>query len=92
MATRVLIIDDDRDSSEFLKLLVEPHGNLVRTAATGAEARDILKTWRPEVALMDLVLPDADGLDLLRDFKEVSPETQVIMVTATAACRRPSRR
>jgi DNA-binding NtrC family response regulator len=81
MSTRVLIIDDDRDSSEFLKLLVEPHGNLVRTAADGAQAREILREWQPEVVLMDLMLPDVDGLDLLRDFKDASPETQVIMVT-----------
>src|ERR1700686_2972905 len=81
MSIRILIIDDDRDSSEFLKLLVEPHGNLVKTAANGAEAREILRAWRPEVALMDLMLPDVEGLDLLRDFRNTSPETQVIMVT-----------
>lgn len=81
MSTRVLIIDDDRDTSAFLRLLVEPRGDLVRTAADGAQAREILRSWRPELVLMDLMLPDVDGLDLLRDFKETSPETQVIMVT-----------
>jgi len=81
MATRVLIIDDDRDTAEFLKLLVEPRGDLARTASDAAQAREILRAWRPEVVLMDLMLPDADGLDLLRDFKEASPETQIIMVT-----------
>ncbi len=81
MATRVLIIDDDRDTAEFLKLLVEPRGDLARTASDAAQAREILRSWRPEVVLMDLMLPDADGIDLLRDFKEASPETQVIMVT-----------
>jgi DNA-binding NtrC family response regulator len=81
MATRVLIIDDDRDTADFLKLLVEPRGDLARTASDAAQAREILRSWRPEVALMDLMLPDADGIDLLKDFKEASPETQVIMVT-----------
>jgi DNA-binding NtrC family response regulator len=81
MVTRILIIDDDRDSAEFLKLLVEPRGDLARTASDATQAREILRAWRPEVVLMDLMLPDADGLDLLRDFKEASPETQVIMVT-----------
>ena len=81
MATRVLIIDDDRDTADFLKLLVEPRGDLARTASDAAQAREILRSWRPEVVLMDLMLPDADGIDLLRDFKEASPETQVIMVT-----------
>ena len=81
MATRVLIIDDDRDTADFLKLLVEPRGDLARTASDAAQAREILRSWRPEVVLMDLMLPDADGIDLLKDFKEASPETQVIMVT-----------
>jgi DNA-binding NtrC family response regulator len=81
VAARVLIIEDDRDSAEFLKLLVEPRGYLVRTAATGQEARDSLTTWRPELVLMDMMLPDAQGLDLLRHFREASPETQIIMVT-----------
>src|SRR5918992_135585 len=81
MATRVLIIDDDRDTADFLKLLVEPRGDLARTASDAAQAREILRSWRPEVVLMDLMLPDADGIDLLKDFKEASPDTQVIMVT-----------
>jgi DNA-binding NtrC family response regulator len=81
VAARVLIIEDDRDSAEFLKLLVEPRGYLVRTAGTGQEARDSLTTWRPELVLMDMMLPDAQGLDLLRHFRETSPETQIIMVT-----------
>jgi DNA-binding NtrC family response regulator len=81
VAARVLIIEDDRDSAEFLKLLVEPRGYLVRTAASAQEARDSLTTWRPELVLMDMMLPDAQGLDLLRHFREASPETQIIMVT-----------
>jgi DNA-binding NtrC family response regulator len=81
VAARVLIIEDDRDSADFLKLLVEPRGYLVRTAASAQEARDSLTTWRPELVLMDMMLPDAQGLDLLRHFREASPETQIIMVT-----------
>src|SRR5205823_14786238 len=81
VAARLLIIDDEPDASEFMKLLVEPRGYLVRTATSGAEARRVLQTWQPEIILMDLMLPDADGLELLREFKEASPESQVIMVT-----------
>jgi len=81
VAARLLIIDDEPDASEFMKLLVEPRGYLVRTALNAAEARQVLETWQPEIILMDLMLPDADGLELLREFKEASPESQVIMVT-----------
>jgi DNA-binding NtrC family response regulator len=85
VAARLLIIDDEPDSSEFLRVLVEPRGYLVRTASSAAEAREVLQTWQPEIVLMDLMLPDADGLDLLREFKEASPESQVIMVTGYAS-------
>jgi DNA-binding NtrC family response regulator len=81
VAARLLIIDDEPDASEFMKLLVEPRGYLVRTASSGAEARKVLETWQPEIVLMDLMLPDVGGLDLLREFKETSPESQIIMVT-----------
>src|SRR4051794_31507648 len=56
MGTRVLIIDDDRDTAEFLKLLVEPRGDLARTASDAAQSKEILRAWRPEVVLMDLML------------------------------------
>ena len=52
MPTRVLIIDDDRDTAEFLKLLVEPRGDLARTASDAAQAKEILRAWRPEVAFL----------------------------------------
>jgi len=80
-ATRVLIIDDDRDTAEGLTLLIEPRGYAARTAATGREARAILRAWEPQLVLMDMVLPDVQGLELLREFRESRPETQVIMVT-----------
>ena len=81
VAARLLIIDDEPDACEFMKLLVEPRGYLVRTASNGVEARAVLETWQPEFVFMDLMLPDVDGLDLLREFKDASPECQVIMVT-----------
>jgi DNA-binding NtrC family response regulator len=81
VAARLLIIDDEPDSSEFLKLLVEPRGYLVRTAQNAVEARKVLETWQPEIVLMDLILPDTDGIELLKEFKESTPESQVIMVT-----------
>ena len=87
MATgpRLLIIDDEPDASECLRLLVEPRGYRVRTAETAAEARQVLRAWQPEMVLMDLFLPDADGLDLLREFKDASPECQIIMVTGCSS-------
>jgi DNA-binding NtrC family response regulator len=88
VSARLLIVDDEPDASEFMKLLVEPRGYLVRSASTAEEARRLFQTWRPELVMMDLMLPDADGLELLREFKEANPESQVIMVTGYGSVAR----
>jgi DNA-binding NtrC family response regulator len=81
MKTRILIVEDHADSAEFLRLLLEPEGYVVEIASSGARARQALPTFKPEIILMDLVLPDVEGLDLLREFRATSPESCVIVVS-----------
>jgi DNA-binding NtrC family response regulator len=78
---RVLVVDDEPDAAEALTLLLKPRGYDVRVAGTGDAARSAVSSWRPHVVLLDLMLPDVNGLDLLRDFRAAAPETQVVMVT-----------
>ena len=78
---RLLIVEDEADAAASLELLLEPRGYQVKTAATAAEARVHFDEWRPGLVLMDLMLPDASGLDLLVEFKTGNPEAQMIMVT-----------
>jgi DNA-binding NtrC family response regulator len=77
----MLIVEDHADSAEFLRVMLEPQGYLVHTAASALQAREELTTWKPELVLMDLMLPDVEGLDLLHDFRRLSPSTQVIVVS-----------
>jgi DNA-binding NtrC family response regulator len=81
MKTRILIVEDHADSAEFLRLLLEPEGYIVEVAGSGQQARHSLVSFKPEVILMDLMLPDVEGLDLLREFRAASPETCVIVVS-----------
>ena len=81
MKLRILIVEDHADSAEFLRVLLEPEGYIVQTAATGKQAREIVVASHPDIILMDLVLPDVEGLDLLREFRTISPETCVIVVS-----------
>src|SRR5436853_7865847 len=78
---RMLIIEDDADSAEFLRLMLQPEGYEVRTASTAEQARSELTDWHPELVLMDLMLPDVEGLGMLHDFRRISPATQVIVVS-----------
>src|SRR3954467_7093567 len=81
LTTKMLIVEDHADSAEFLRLLLEPQGYIVHPAASAQQAREELTTWKPELVLMDLMLPDVEGLDLLHDFRRISPSTQVIVVS-----------
>ena len=81
MKTRILIVEDHADSAEFLRLLLEPEGYIVQVAASGQQARESLTSFKPEIILMDVMLPDVEGLDLLRELRAASPETCVIVVS-----------
>ena len=81
MSMSVLIIEDDADSAEFMRLLLEPEGYTVKTAATAQLARAEVASSSPDLILMDLMLPDVEGLDLLREFRAMRPESQVIVVS-----------
>jgi DNA-binding NtrC family response regulator len=78
---RVLVVDDEPDAAEALTLLLKPRGHDVRVAKTGDEAKAVVGAWRPHVVLLDLMLPDVNGLELLRDLRNDAPDTQVVMVT-----------
>ena len=61
---RVLVVDDDQDSAELLVLLLEMHGHHARTAHTGADALRAASEFRPQVAILDVGLPDMTGYEL----------------------------
>jgi DNA-binding NtrC family response regulator len=78
---RVLAIDDEPAMIEWLKILLEHEGYEVRTAMIGTRGEEIFKTWKPDVVITDMMLPDVDGLELLRKFKQTHADTEVIVVT-----------
>lgn len=64
--TRVLVVDDDRDSCAVVASLLAGAGAQVRTATGASEALDVLRRWWPTVLVSDLSMPGRDGYDLLR--------------------------
>lgn len=63
-AHRILVVEDDRDSSEILELILASAGYAVRTAADASEALMVAVEHRPEVAIIDIGLPVVSGLDV----------------------------
>lgn len=66
----VLIVDDNLDASEVLAMLVEAEGFTAATARTLGEAREQIVAQRPRVVLLDVNLPDGNGLNLLAEIKD----------------------
>ncbi|MBI4641939.1 MAG: sigma-54-dependent Fis family transcriptional regulator, partial [Candidatus Tectomicrobia bacterium] len=82
MTVRVLVADDDPVTCALLSESLTREGYEVEVASGGREALE-LGTAKPfDVALVDIMMPDLDGPDVLRALKEVSPATIVIMMTA----------
>jgi len=78
----VLIIDDERPVLMTLEALLKRHGYQVDTAPTAAQGLKVLKSKSPTLVLLDLRLPDADGLEMLDRIKNELPAVQVIILTA----------
>jgi DNA-binding NtrC family response regulator len=78
----ILIIDDERPILLTLTALLERHAYQVESASTAAAGLKLLKTKSPSLVLLDLQLPDAQGLQTLDQIKTDAPETQVIILTA----------
>jgi two-component system, NtrC family, response regulator AtoC len=81
---RVLVVDDEKLISWSLAAMLKKGGYEVETAASGSEAIRKFKTFQPELVMLDICLPDVDGLELLKTFKGENEELYVIMITAYA--------
>ena len=78
---KVLAIDDEPSMTEWLRILLEHAGYEVKTALIGTRGEEIFKSWQPDAVVIDMLLPDVDGIELVRKFKQLDPETEVIMIT-----------
>jgi len=81
MKRRVLIADDEKNTREGLRLLFQDRPLVVRLAADGEEALQIVRAEPVDVVLADLKMPKIDGLELLKRIKRESPQTEVIILT-----------
>src|SRR6185369_8813940 len=75
---KILITEDEESLRFVLQKALETEGYWVQTAANGTTARRLLTDNHFDVSLMDIKLPDCDGLDLLKDLKEHGVDTAMI--------------
>lgn len=77
----ILVVDDEHGVRQSFNMVLKDEYNLL-LAGTGQEAIDIFTKNSIDMILLDICLPDSDGLELLEKFKEADPKTEIIMVTA----------
>jgi DNA-binding NtrC family response regulator len=78
---KVLIVDDEYLIRYSLKKLIEREGYAAFTAGTGHEALRLFEEQRPDIVILDIRLPDSNGLSLLKTIKESCPSVAMIMAT-----------
>ena len=81
MDTKLLIVDDDPNICEMLKLYFENEGYKVKTACDGIEGLATFKLTDPDLVLLDIMMPRKDGWQVCREIREVSSKP-IIMITA----------
>ena len=81
MDTKLLIVDDDVNICDMLKLYFENEGYKVKTANDGASGLANFKMYDPDLVLLDIMMPKKDGWQVCREIREISPKP-VIMITA----------
>jgi two-component system, OmpR family, response regulator MprA len=85
VATKVLIVDDDRSVAEMLRRNLAYEGFAVEVALDGPAALDLTRDRQPELIVLDLMLPGIDGLEVLRRLRAAGDATPVLMLTARDA-------
>jgi DNA-binding response OmpR family regulator len=79
---KILVIDDDIHIQRLYKEECEEEGYEVVIASNGKEAIELFDTENPDIVTLDILLPDVDGIRLLRQMKEKNPKVPIIMSTA----------
>ena len=86
MGTSVIVVEDDLDSQEVLaEYLQMKEIQVIAKAANGKEAVELYEKFKPEIVLLDVIMPGYDGFYALEKIKEIDPKAKVIFVTAATA-------
>ncbi|MBB3041400.1 two-component system OmpR family response regulator [Nocardioides soli] len=82
---RVLVVDDEVNIAELVSMALRYEGWEVRTAHTGSQAVAAARELRPDAVVLDVMLPDFDGLEVLRRMRAAQPDLPVVFLTARDA-------
>ncbi len=79
---KILVVDDEKNILKLYKAELEDEGYTVVTANSGREALEIYEQEKPDIITLDIMMPEMDGIQVLRQIKQKMPEIPIIMLTA----------
>jgi len=77
----ILVVDDDEQIRKMLKRLLASEGYTVHLASDGNEAIEQYREYRPDIVITDIVMPDKEGIETIRDLKEEAPDLKLIAMS-----------
>jgi two-component system, OmpR family, response regulator len=80
--TRVLVVDDERGITDLVAMGLRYEGLTVETASSGEEALHAVETFQPDLLILDVMLPDIDGFEVLRKLSRNQPRLPVVFLSA----------
>ncbi len=89
MGRHVVLIEDEQNIVEAIRFLLTREGWTVDTHSDGADALDVIRAARPDLVILDLMLPNKSGMEILRDLREEAEfeKLPVLMLTARGQAR-----
>lgn len=79
---KIMVVDDEKNILKLYEMELQDEGYTIVTANSGKEALEVFDRENPDIVTLDILMPDMDGIQVLRHLKEKKPTLPVIMLTA----------
>ena len=80
MKAKILVVDDDFNIADLIRLYLEKEMYEVKTVYSGRTALDVFRSWTPDLVILDIMLPETDGYEVCRQIRKISG-IPIIMLT-----------
>ncbi len=77
----ILVVDDENDIRDVLKELLEREGYAVKVAADGVEAITIFREYKPDIVVVDIVMPEKDGVGVIKEIRDESINAKIVAIS-----------
>ena len=84
---KILVVDDEEDIRIFLKLHLEDNGHKIQCARNGSEGFELLKTFKPNLAILDIIMPQQSGIKLFNEMRKNKEFKSIPIIILSAIVR-----